>query len=123
MEPLVKVREQVSRVGAWCGGCIVGRAACSSEMLRKFRRLLGSLVVFLLCSGTSQTRANWQAGPVGAPELCGWRRRGQRIFSRQEHALWTPPPLHYLAYPQRKSLQIPFFLPPGRPPPGSGAKE
>lgn len=34
------------------------------------------------------------------------------------------PTLYYLAHPQRKSLQIPSFLPAaGRPPPGSGAKE
>lgn len=32
-------------------------------------------------------------------------------------------PLYYLAYPQRKSLQIPSFLPAAvRPPPGSGSK-
>lgn len=33
-------------------------------------------------------------------------------------------PLYYLVHPQRKSLQIPSFLPAaGRPPPGSGARD
>lgn len=40
---------------------------------------------------------------------------------RRAHA---PLPLYYLAHPQRKSLQIPSFLPAaGGPPPGSGARE
>lgn len=65
------------------------------------------------------------AGPWGQPLVVV---RSEVGAARSRQASTCPvdaaSPLYYLAYPQRKSLQIPSFLPAAvRPPPGSGAKE
>lgn len=62
-------------------------------------------------------------GPGEGPgELCGWRR-GQHIPVRPARALLGLPLRYSLAHAQRKSLQIPSFLPAaGGPPPAQTPK-
>ena len=69
--------------------------------------------------GHGHTLPGPREGPV---ELCGWRR-GQHIPFRPAHALLGLPLRYSLAHAQRKSLQIPSFLPAaGRPPPAQRPK-
>lgn len=61
--------------------------------------------------------------PGTAPRGCAAGGGGSAFSSGKHMPVDGACPLYYLAYPQRKSLQIPSFLPAAvRPPPGSGSK-
>lgn len=97
-----------------------GRQEIQPGKVRKTRGLAGVLPVD---SGAPEP-GPLQQGPGDSPVwLWGW---GGAAHSLQAGTcpVAAASPLYYLAYPQRKSLQIPSFLPAAvRPPPGSGAKE